>query len=210
MKFKASIPRLTILKKGLEKRKEIYCISVVRTEASEEKALGLREKIFSAVGSGSLKDVVPALGVRVSPVIGGVRSGQPIPLSGAGFIVTEEIDPGQFVEVYFAIVESDVDARAMTDALTTALSGQFVSGLIASVASTAAGSFLPLVAQHLPGVLKKIGADDPLYEHMHTGALSDNYGMEFHLGLKDDDSGVFMLPIRNENIEGVLAVMLSE
>ena len=216
MKLIASIPKLKVLKGGFEKKKEIYVVSAWVDASTPPAAGGLRGRISKIGRNINTGDEAHSADVRVSPVLTEIKKGDSVSLSGNGFILYPEKDPGGSVAIYFAVVESDEDLRELTGKIIEALDTSGVALKVLSVLGNLSGpvSLLLPIVQKLPGLLKSIGNDDVFLTHLHSGYLSNRYGVRLvDLESRVDDS-LFpsrrKMPFGNDNVEGELLIEVSE
>lgn len=211
MKVRATIPKLKVIKGGLERSKEVYVVCI-STDSSAPVGGGLRAKLAAVGQSISSGTVVPEVGVEVSPVITKIKKGVQMPISGEGFNLYREKDPGGNLEMIVMVVESDEDMAGLMGQVKTALQSQVVTGLLSSAAATVSPvSVLVSAMPTLFGALDKISEDDVLLMHYHSGTELSMYGMIFHdehrVGSEYADD-LYLIPLKNENVDGVMAVEL--
>jgi len=183
-----SIPRLEVTG-GREKTKEIYITGAVTQGNDWDSSLpdgsllcrhtALRVKPSSGNGNEPESDS-PAEATRgtvfCSEIFHRVRVDQPLSLSGSGILVYPPADPGHYLGLYLAVMESDEGARSAAEILkgiTEKVEGD--EGL-KTVLGTEAVAPLGGLARVIAGVMAA-NKDDCLLSHYHSGFLEDDYGV---------------------------------
>ena len=114
MKVYATLPEITVTKKGLEKKKEIYVISLASDLHGESNhkplALGATNETISEI-TPDIKAGMKFFVVAVSNIFERIKPNQPPSLSGDGIVLYPPSDPEGMLALHFVIVESDKKTR---------------------------------------------------------------------------------------------------
>lgn len=188
MRVYATLPEMTVMKKGAERRKEIYVVSLasdLRGESNHRPlALGANNETLNAM-SPEIEAAMKFVVISVSNIFENITPKHPVSLTGDGIVVYPPADPQGMLALHFAIVESDKKTRNLGKILSELLGDQSVKSLFGEIAKfTAAKTSVPsavltslfgAVATTLPKVLQN-NRDDLLFSHSHSGVDFTGYG----------------------------------
>jgi hypothetical protein len=188
MRVYATLPAVSVTKKGVERNKEIYIVSLASDLHGESNH---RPLVLGATNE-TLKDISPTIktamkffAVSVSNVFERIRADQPLSLSGDGIVLYPPADPNGMLALHFAIVESDRGTRRAGKILEGILGDSSVKTLLSEIAKLTAGSgnipasvltsLFGAVTEIIPTVVQK-NKDDILFSHSHSGVDFNGYG----------------------------------
>lgn len=188
MRVYATLPEVSVTKKGWERNKEVYIISLASDLHGESNH---RPLVLGAMNE-TLKDVSPTVktamrffAVSVSNVFQRIRTDQPLSLSGDGIVLYPPADPEGMLALHFVIVESDRGTRRAGRILEGILGDKTVKTFLSQLTelTLAAGnipahvltSLFGAVTKTLPQVIKK-NRDDIMFSHSHSGVDFNGYG----------------------------------
>ena len=188
MRVFATLPEVTVKRKGAERRKEVYIVSLasdLRGESNHRPlAVGANNETLKAI-SPEIDAAMRFVVISVSNIFENITPKQPFSLTGDGIIVYPPADPEGMLALHFAIVESDKKTRNVGKVLGELFADQSVKSLFGEIAKfTAAKTNVPsalltslfgAVASNLPKVLQN-NRDDQLFSHSHSGVDFTGYG----------------------------------
>lgn len=188
MQVYATLPEIYVTKKGLEKNKEIYVLSL----ASDRHGQSNHRPLAVGATNETLVNVSPRIAtamkffaIAVSSLFVNIRPDQPPSLSGDGVVLYPPSDPKGMLALHFALVESDAGTRDVGSILegifndksvkkflseiskVTALSGNIPASLLTSLFGTITAVIPPII---------KNNKDDILFSHNHSGVEFNGYG----------------------------------
>jgi len=203
----ATLPKVTVTKKGIEKKKEIYVLSLASDTHGESNhralAVGASNETLKNVST-DIEAAMKFVVMSVSNVFTGITAKQPLSLSGDGIVLYPPNDPKGMLALHFVIVESDHGKRNAGRLLDQVFGDKDVKSLLGEFAKlTAATGNIPVslltslfgaVTSLIPKILAA-NRDDLLFSHNHSGVEFNSYnaspeGTEFAVG--NDKAGAIL------------------
>lgn len=187
----ASLPKVYVTEKGLEKEKEIYVISLASDLHGESNhrppVVGASNETLTQVSPG-IKAALKFFVMATSNVFERIRADQPLSLSGDGIVLYPPADPKGMLALHFAIVESDRGKRDVGKLFEEIFADTSVKKLLSEIAeltgsmgnipASLLASLFGAVTIVLPAVLKA-NKDDLLFSHSHSGVDFNDYAGSF-------------------------------
>lgn len=183
----ATLPKVTVTKKGREKKKEIYVLSLASDSHGESNhrplAVGASNETLKSVST-DIESAMKFVVMSVSNVFTGIKPNQPLSLSGDGIVLYPPNDPKGMLALHFVIVESDHGKRNAGKLLQQVFANAEVKSLLAEFTKfTAASGAIPAsLLTSLFGVVTNLipkflaaNRDDLLFSHNHSGVDFNNY-----------------------------------
>lgn len=179
MKVAVTMPKLSVTKKGVEKKKEVYVLSLASdlTKIKDRPpALGASNATLETIAPG-VASSLPYVVAACSNTFKNVTAKDPVPLLGSGLVLYPPEDPKGMLALHVAVIESDKGQRKIFEAI--AKDDNVKAGIkeLAKAVAPSSALITNLFAA-MTSVIGDLLTDDVLLQADFSGFDWDNYGVD--------------------------------